>query len=76
MSSGCTSPVVQVAAPGALAPTAVGDVDIVLTGEVSVDEARLRELLLAIVQRERQPVANTGGFVDFQLSRGLLGVST
>ena len=69
-------PVVQVAAPGALAPTAVGDVDVVLAGEVSVDEATLRALLLAIVQRERQPVANTGGFVDFQLSRGLLGVST
>ena len=67
---------VQVAAPGALAPTAVGDVDVVLAGEVSVDEATLRALLLAIVQRERQPVANTGGFVDFQLSRGLLGVST
>jgi hypothetical protein len=69
-------PVVQVAASGALAPTAVGDVDVVLAGEVSVDEATLRALLLAIVQRERQPVANTGGFVDFQLSRGLLGVST
>ena len=54
----------------------MGDVDVVLAGEVSVDEATLRALLLAIVQRERQPVANAGGFVDFQLSRGLLGVST
>jgi hypothetical protein len=36
----------------------------------------LRELLVTIVQRGQQPVANAGGFVDFQLSRGLLGVST
>ena len=69
-------PVVQVAAPGALATTALVDVDAVLTGDVAVDAATLRGLLVATVQRERQPVANAGGFVDFQLSRGLLGVST
>jgi altronate dehydratase len=69
-------PVVQVAAPGALATTALVDVDAVLTGDVAVDAATLHDLLVATVQRERQPVANAGGFVDFQLSRGLLGVST
>jgi hypothetical protein len=44
--------------------------------DVAVDAATLHGLLVATVQRERQPVANAGGFVDFQLSRGLLGVST
>ena len=71
-----TDRLVQVAAPGALAAAARADVDAVLTGEVAADEATLLRLVAATVQGERQPVANAGGFVDFQLSRGLLGVST
>ena len=59
-----------------MAAAARADVDAVLTGEVAADEATLLRLVAATVQGERQPVANAGGFVDFQLSRGLLGVST
>jgi hypothetical protein len=51
-------------------------VDLVLTGDVGADEAALLGLLLAMAQNEFLPAANAGGFVDFQLSRGLLGVST
>jgi altronate dehydratase len=69
-------PVLQVAAPGALPPASAADVDLVLTGDVGADEAALLGLLLAMAQNEFLPAANAGGFVDFQLSRGLLGVST
>jgi altronate dehydratase len=69
-------PVLQVAAPGALAPAAVVDVDLVLTGELEADVVALHRLLVATVQGERPTAATAGGFIDFQLSRGLLGVST
>jgi hypothetical protein len=36
----------------------------------------LQRLVTATVERTYTPVASAGGFVDFQLSRGLLGVST
>jgi altronate dehydratase len=69
-------PLLQVAEPGALAPGAVRDVDLVLSGEAAADEAALLCRLRALVSGEATAVAQAGGFVDFQLSRGLLGVST
>jgi len=69
-------PLVQIAALGTLPPAAEGDVDLVLTGEPAADEAAVLGLVLATAQSEFLPAANAGGFVDFQLSRGLLGVST
>lgn len=69
-------PVIQVAAANTLAPAALADVDAVLTGEIETDTATLFRLLAATVQHERESTASAGGFVDFQLSRGLLGVST
>jgi len=69
-------PVVQIAAPGALPPAALADVDAVLTGEIVADTATLHRLLAATARGEFLPAATAGGFVDFQLSRGLLGVST
>ncbi len=52
------------------------DVDLALTGNEAADDLALFALLRAALQGEIAPVANSGGFVDFQLSRGLLGVST
>ena len=57
-------------------PGSLTDVDLVLTGDASHDDRALSTLLRSALEGESAPVANTGGFVDFQLSRGLLGVST
>jgi len=40
------------------------------------DEATLTRLLVAVAQREYTPAVTGQGFTDFQLTRGLLGVST
>ncbi len=66
-------PVLQVATPAAEVPA--GDVDACLTGDASSDAATLLRLVCRTAGREYVPVANAGGFVDFQLTRGLLGVS-
>ena len=68
--------VLQVAEPGVLPPAAAADVDLVLAGEADADEAALLGLLGDVVEGRLRPAASAGGFVDFQLSRGLLGVST
>ncbi|HEY4248468.1 MAG TPA: UxaA family hydrolase [Lacunisphaera sp.] len=57
-------------------PGAVTDVDLVLAGDETADDLALSAILQATLQGENAPVANRAGFVDFQLSRGLLGVST
>ncbi|MEO7597455.1 MAG: UxaA family hydrolase [Opitutus sp.] len=69
-------PVLQVAESGVLAEAAVQDVDIVLTGDVDADTRTLLQRISATASGEGATVAASGGFVDFQLSRGLLGVST
>ena len=69
-------PLLQVAEPGALTAAAARDVDLVLTGELEADGAEIFRLLGAIAQGDVVSAASAGGFVDFQLSRGLLGVST
>jgi altronate dehydratase len=69
-------PVLQVAEPGILSGAAAQDVDIVLQGDPKADEVALLRLLADTAQGKRTPVATAGGFTDFQLSRGLLGVST
>ena len=69
-------PVLQVAEAGRL-PSALGaDVDLVL-GEDHLDaETALRRLLIDTVEARHSPVATANGLVDFQITRGLLGVST
>jgi altronate dehydratase len=52
------------------------DIDLFLVGDAAADEATLLRTLVAVVQRELIPVANAQGLVDFQLTRGLLGVTT
>jgi altronate dehydratase len=69
-------PVLQVAEPGVLPASSAADVDVALSGDTGADETELLRLLAATAQGDALPVASAGGFVDFQLSRGLLGVST
>ena len=58
---------------GAIAPD---DIDLFLTGNPETDLPALEKLLVAVAQRDLTPAANAQGFVDFQLTRGELGVST
>ena len=69
-------PVLQIAAPGGLPAVTERDVDAVLSGDADEDEANVLRLLCRTAEGDFLPAATAGGFVDFQLSRGLLGVST
>ncbi|MBC7365808.1 MAG: UxaA family hydrolase [Undibacterium sp.] len=69
-------PVLQIAEKFALPGDAVADVDALFTERADENYALLRQLVTATARRTYFPVATAGGFVDFQLSRGLLGVST
>ena len=71
-------PVIQVAEPADRDTTtlAAEDIDAFLSGDAAQDEAVLSEWIAAVAQRERVPVALAQGFVDFQFTRGLLGVTT
>jgi hypothetical protein len=69
-------PTLQIAGPAALGQLALADIDLLLEGDPKTDFDQLRELVLATARREYTPVATVGGFLDFQLSRGLLGVTT
>jgi len=69
-------PVLQVADAGALAGNLMEDVDLILNVNADEDSRRVLDRIFATVSGESLPTASAGGFVDFQLSRGLLGVST
>ncbi len=69
-------PVIQAAEPHQRGRVAAADVDVFLSGDAVADEATLTLLIIAAAQQDRTPVANAQGFVDFQLTRGLLGLTT
>jgi hypothetical protein len=69
-------PLVQVAESGGQGALAAGDLDGSLSGNLEADRARLLELVLAVAGGNRLPVAAAAGLVEFQLTRGLLGIST
>lgn len=54
----------------------VQDAEVRLNGDAAAGEAVLRRVLADAAQDLYTPVANSGGFVDFQLSRRLLRGST
>lgn len=69
-------PVLQVAEArdrGTLPPE---DLDVFLSGDDKADPATLLRLVTATAAGDLVPAASASGLVDFQLSRGLLGVST
>ncbi|MEO5957713.1 MAG: UxaA family hydrolase [Opitutaceae bacterium] len=69
-------PVIQAAEPGQHGLVPADDIDLFLRGDADEDTATLVRWIAAVAQRERIPVALAQGFVDFQLTRGLLGLTT
>jgi altronate dehydratase len=69
-------PVIQVAEVHQRGRIVAADIDMFLTGDAVADEDMLKLLVVATAQRDRTPVADAQGFVDFQLTRGLLGLTT
>jgi hypothetical protein len=69
-------PVLQVAGPGVLPAAAVAEIDAELTGNPTVDADALLALVARVADRRQTPVANAQGNVDFQLTRGELGLTT
>jgi hypothetical protein len=69
-------PVVQVAEPTQRGVIPAGDIDLFLPDRADEILPALEQLLIAVAQHARAPAANAQGFVNFQLTRGLLGVTT
>ncbi len=69
-------PVIQVAESAQRGVIPADDIDLFLTDHADENSAALTQLLVAIAQRDRLPAATTSGSVDFQFTRGLLGVTT
>ncbi|MGH7956999.1 MAG: UxaA family hydrolase [Opitutaceae bacterium] len=69
-------PVIQAAVAQRRGVLPADDIDLFLSGDSAADSATLLQWIVAVAQRERIPAANAQGFVDFQLTRGLLGLTT
>lgn len=69
-------PLIQIAEAEQRGKLSADDLDLFLSGDTSADEAALCRIMVAVAQRELTPAATAQGFVDFQLTRGELGVST
>ncbi len=69
-------PVLQVAEPSAAANLTSSDIDAVLTDSSAADTLTLAQLIAAVASRSTAPRAQAAGFVDFQLTRGELGITT
>jgi altronate dehydratase len=69
-------PVIQVAETSQRGTVPGDDIDLFLAGDATGDEAALAKVLVRVAQREQIPAALAQGAVDFQLTRGLLGVTT
>lgn len=69
-------PVIQVAQAPQRGTISGDDIDLFLTGSPDEDQSALQALLVAVAELDRTPAANAQGFVDFQFTRGLLGVTS
>ena len=69
-------PVIQVACADQRGRVAGDDIDAFLSGDTRADARQLAQLVATAAGRSATPVANARGFVDFQLTRGLLGLTT
>ena len=68
-------PLVQVSATESVRARYGEDLDLTLTGDIDGWPTALLELLLAVASRRQQPRAAAQHNIDFQFTRGLLGVS-
>jgi hypothetical protein len=69
-------PVVQIAEPSQRGTLGPEDVDLFLTNDIAYDFRALKQLLVAVAELRHRPAANASGLVDFQFTRGLLGVTS
>lgn len=69
-------PVVQVAESSQRGVLAGEDIDLLLSGNAREDSFELERLLVAVAEGKRTPVVQAQGLVDFQFTRGLLGVTS
>jgi altronate dehydratase len=69
-------PVLQAAEASQRGAVPADDIDVFLSGNIESNYNTLLRLITATAQREYTPVANAQGFVDFQLTRGELGLTT
>ena len=58
------------------AALAANEIDVALGDDPAANEAELWRQIAAVTRGGRVPAAAAQGFVDFQLTRGLLGVTT
>jgi altronate dehydratase len=68
-------PVLQVASDPAVVAQFGDDLDVALTGEAVEWTAAMLRAILGVAGREFAPKLNARGNIDFQFTRGLLGVS-
>ncbi|MDP3072103.1 MAG: UxaA family hydrolase [Opitutaceae bacterium] len=69
-------PLVQVAEPAERGRIPGDDIDLFLSGDAPADADAMVARLAAVAQRQQSGVASERGLVDFQLTRGLLGLTT
>jgi altronate dehydratase len=69
-------PVIQVAESSQRGVLVAEDVDLFIPEDSHEAASALEELLVAVAELRRRPVVNAQGFVDFQFTRGLLGVTS
>jgi len=69
-------PVLQVAPADQRGRLPGDDIDLFLTGDAGADARAIVQLIAGTASRNLVPKVTAEGFTDFQMSRGLLGVST
>jgi altronate dehydratase len=69
-------PVIEVAEPSQRGVLPAEDIDLFLTGNAIEDKSALETLIVAVAELKRTPVVNARGLVDFQFTRGHLGVTS
>ena len=69
-------PVIQVGESSQRGVIPPDDIDLFLTDHADENSTALTQLIVAIAQHDRLPAVSSTGSVDFQFTRGLLGVTT
>jgi hypothetical protein len=68
--------VLQVAEASGRGALPADDIDAFLSNDIAADTTRLLQLVASAAGRKFIPASTASGAIDFQLSRGLLGVTT